>query len=78
VQSFPAGLEHRDTGVIAAGLYGRQQATVAGGGRGEGGGGPSLDELTLEYAPPEVIISSRCAAGFVDFDQLHGWLNTLC
>jgi serine/threonine protein kinase len=54
-----------DPGSIAAGLYGRQQATVAGGEGAEGGGGPSLDELTLEYAPPEVIFSSRYAAGFV-------------
>jgi hypothetical protein len=36
---------------------------VAGGGGAEGGVGPSLDELTLEYAPPEVIFSSRCAGG---------------
>jgi serine/threonine protein kinase len=44
---------------MASGLYGRPQATVAGGGGVEGGTGPSLDELTLEYAPPEVIFSSR-------------------
>jgi hypothetical protein len=36
---------------------------VAGGGDGEGGVGPSLDELTLEYAPLQVIFFSRCAAG---------------
>lgn len=45
------------------GLYGRSKASVAGGGGGGVGsaaaGGPGLDELTLEYAPPEVIFSSR-------------------
>jgi serine/threonine protein kinase len=56
-----------DPGSIAAGLYGRPQATAAG---AEGGFGPSLDELTLEYAPPEVIFSSRCAAGVLAYDLL--------
>eukprot|EP00878_Enallax_costatus_P010077 GHUV01010518.1.p1 GENE.GHUV01010518.1~~GHUV01010518.1.p1 ORF type:complete len:851 (+),score=193.00 GHUV01010518.1:408-2960(+) len=60
---------------IAAGLYGRRRAGgVVSEGAGEDFQGPSMDELTLEYAPPEVLFSSRyhhpLAAGL---ERLHAY-----
>jgi hypothetical protein len=46
---------------------------VAGSGGAEGVAGPSLDELTVEYAPPEVIFSSRCAVAVWKVPAL-GWV----
>eukprot|EP00775_Hariotina_reticulata_P005290 gene5289-5525_t len=42
---------------MAAGLYGRPAGSAAG--DREQQHGPGLDELTLEYAPPEVLFSTR-------------------
>lgn len=50
-----------DVPSIAAGWYGRRQKVA---GRDDGPSndaqGPSMDELTLEYAAPEILFSSRC------------------
>lgn len=46
-----------DAPSIMGGLYGPK--TGAGGADVAGEGGPSLDEVTLEYAAPEVLFSSR-------------------
>jgi hypothetical protein len=51
---------------MVAGLYGRPAAAAAAAGAGAAAGdteqeppGPGLQELTLEYAPPEVLFSTR-------------------
>lgn len=48
-----------DEGCLAAGLYGRQPASGRDSGGADASAGPGLAELTLEYAPPEVLFASR-------------------
>jgi serine/threonine protein kinase len=71
-----------DAHSIASGLYGplgqpgSSSSSSSGGGGANGSSsssGPSVDELTLEYAAPEVVFSSRCAGGCIGV--LHGHLT---